>query len=443
MDAAGCYIAGMRRYRPIALCLAGELGIMALLPFLGDLRRHIPLFLLLFLAAAALYLLAVRCALRLRLPFAPIFVTAIVLRIPLFFAQPSLSDDVWRYLHDGRAQLAGVNPYAFAPADARTAPFRGPEYDDINHPELRTIYPPVAQYVFRLMAATPAPLLCWRLLLLVAELVLLTAAAMLLRARGQPPANLALYAWHPLAIVETVGSAHLDPVAIAFLLLTLTALAKSRPLHAGMALAASVGAKLIAAPLLMFTLGRPRVLLAFAVTMIVLYLPFGHSGSVFGSLGVFAETWESNGSLFQLMGPFVGGWVYRWVAAALLVIILARLAWQRVSVDAAAFVYLFALFALAPVVHPWYLLWILALLPLRRVPFDAVGSAALVWTVTVSLAYSAHTQQLAHGGWRIPSLLLYLEYVPVYALLVAQNNTARRFFSMNWMPSTMKTVAKM
>ncbi|HET9441619.1 MAG TPA: hypothetical protein VFO52_15690, partial [Longimicrobiales bacterium] len=114
----------MRRYRPIALCLAGELGIMALLPFLGDLRPHIPLFLVLFLAAAVLYLLAARCALRLRVPFALIVVTAIVLRIPLFLTQPSLSDDVWRYVHDGRAQLAGVNPYAFAPADARTEQFR-------------------------------------------------------------------------------------------------------------------------------------------------------------------------------------------------------------------------------------------------------------------------------------------------------------------------------
>ncbi|HET9441369.1 MAG TPA: hypothetical protein VFO52_14425, partial [Longimicrobiales bacterium] len=122
---------------------------------------------------------------------------------------------------------------------------------------------------------------------------------------------------------------------------------------------------------------------------------------------------------------------------------VARMAWQRVPTDAAAFIYLFVMFALAPVVHPWYLLWILALLPLRRVPFDTVGSAALIWTITVSLAYSAHQQQLAHGVWQIPSLLLFLEYLPVYTLLIVQNSTARKFFRTNWTPSTMKTAAKM
>ena len=82
---------------------------------------------------------------------------------------PTLSDDIWRYLWDGRTLSAGMNPYAEAPAEALArlraegvgsgegADEGGGSAEDrerwqlltrINHPELVTIYQPTSQWFF-------------------------------------------------------------------------------------------------------------------------------------------------------------------------------------------------------------------------------------------------------------------------------------------------------
>ena len=404
-----------------------------------------PLFLVVFALLAVLYLAAARLAMRMRLPLPAIIIAAVCLRVPMFVTQPSLSDDVWRYIHDGRAQHAGVNPFAYAPADRRTEMFRGPEYARINHPHLPTIYPPVAQFGFRVATSFHDPLFAWRLILLGAELVLMLAAARLLRQRGQNPANLALYAWHPLAIIECIGSAHLEPLAIALFLVAMLCLARRAVGAGAAALAASVAAKLITAPLLI-CFPPKRALRAFLLTLGVLYAPFLTADiNVLGSLGTFAGTWAANGSVAVLGVPWFGPRVYRALACIALAAGLLIMKHKRFAADDVAIIYFLGLFALSPVVHPWYLLWVLALLPLRARPFDAVGQTALLWTMTVVLAYSAHHQQLAHGVWTVPPAVLLAEYLPVFGLLVyaAYQKTRPTFSMMNLVPSSRKTAAKM
>ena len=395
--------------------LAGELIVLSIMAGLGDLRRHIPLYLLLFALAALLFALAVWRTTERAPSLRIILFVAIALRVPMFFTEPSLSDDVWRYLHDGRAQLAGMSPYTLAPNDPRTVPYRGSEFGRINHPDVPTIYPPLAQMAFRIAAAFPAPLVAWRLVLLAAEIMLLCAAAVLIGRRAY--GNLALYAWHPLAITEGIGSAHLEPLAISFLVLAIVANARTAPVSAGVALAASVATKLVAAPLILLS-RRTRTLVAFALVLFV-YMPFAlMEPNARGTLSLFAQSWESNGSIFSIANAVVDGRWYRIGAAAVLLAGLWILRRRHAPLPDAAAAFFFALFILAPVVHPWYLLWILALLPLRRHPLDAVGVAALIWTITVVCAYTAHQQMLETQVWRIPPFMLMIEYVPVFALLV-------------------------
>ena len=66
---------------------------------------------------------------------------------------PSLSDDAYRYVWDGKVQLAGQNPYRFAPADRRLDGVRYADRGRINHPRLRTVYPPLAELGFAAVAA--------------------------------------------------------------------------------------------------------------------------------------------------------------------------------------------------------------------------------------------------------------------------------------------------
>jgi len=41
---------------------------------------------------------------------------ALVFRLTLWWSPATLSDDIFRYVWDGRVQLAGINPYFYAPS---------------------------------------------------------------------------------------------------------------------------------------------------------------------------------------------------------------------------------------------------------------------------------------------------------------------------------------
>ena len=422
----------------MTLLLGTELLVIIAISLFGDLREHVPLFLVLFAIASAIYLLAIGRARAHCTSLPVILLWTVLLRVPMFWSAPSLSNDVWRYIHDGRAQLAGVNPYRYAPGDPATTNYRDTEFNNINHADLPTIYPPVAQFAFRLGALAPRNIILWRLLILAAEIGIVVAAAALLKRRGLDSGNLAVYAWHPLAIIESVGSAHLDSLGIAFMVGAIAHFATHAPVRAGILIAASVATKLIAAPVAVLMTRSWKLPVAAGVTVAAVYLPFVIDGTnALGSLGVFAERWESNSSLHGLLAPLVGQRTYRLTAAALLFCVVIGLRLRQTEIATGALITFMLLFLLAPVVHPWYLLWLLAIVPLRVNALDTLGSAALVWTLTVPLAYLALHYEHTTGQWHIPTPILWIEYLPVAAMLSYQMLSRT-----NLIPISRKTAAK-
>ncbi|HNC73376.1 MAG TPA: hypothetical protein PK362_00620, partial [Elusimicrobiota bacterium] len=116
-------------------------------------RAHPGGFLAVFAAAFFLYLPAVRRTLKRPQSLGLILAAGVLFRLTAFLSPPSLSDDIYRYLWDGRVQAAGHNPYRFAPDAPELASLRNAEHTGINHKSVPTIYPPLAQAVFRLAVA--------------------------------------------------------------------------------------------------------------------------------------------------------------------------------------------------------------------------------------------------------------------------------------------------
>src|SRR5688572_25613020 len=82
---------------------------------------RVSVWLALFSAAFACYALAVRAALRqghdgAKPVLRVVLGFAILFRLTFLFASPALSNDLYRYLWDGRQTLAGMNPFSEAPA---------------------------------------------------------------------------------------------------------------------------------------------------------------------------------------------------------------------------------------------------------------------------------------------------------------------------------------
>lgn len=242
---------------------------------------------------SAIYLLAAWIVIRARSSNSTLLVIiafGIVFRLSILFAPPYLSDDIYRYVWDGRVQAAGINPYRYIPAAPELAHLR----DDAIYPKINrkdwahTIYPPVAQVVFFLTTRISESVTWMKATMLLFELVTFWAVAQLLALLGRPRQLLLMYAWHPLVIWEFAGSGHVDAISIAFIALAFLAWQRKSDLGAGFTLACATLVKLFPVVLVPTVLKRERWRIApvFAATIIIGYLAYLSVGpaAVFGSL---------------------------------------------------------------------------------------------------------------------------------------------------------------
>jgi alpha-1,6-mannosyltransferase len=247
-------------------------------------------------AQSAIYLLAAWIVVRARSSNSTLLIVvafAIIFRLSILFAPPYLSDDIYRYVWDGRVQAAGINPYRYIPAAPELAHLRDETiYPKINRKDwAHTIYPPVAQVVFFLTTRISESVTWMKATMLLFELVAFWAAAQLLALLGRPRQLLLLYAWHPLVVWEFAGSGHVDAISIAFIALALLAWQRKSDLGAGFSLACATLVKLFPVVLVPAMLKRWRIAPVMAMTIIVGYLAYISVGprAVFGSLPGYTE----------------------------------------------------------------------------------------------------------------------------------------------------------
>lgn len=215
---------------------------------------------------------------------------AIIFRLSILFAPPYLSDDIYRYVWDGRVQAAGINPYRYIPAAPELAHLR----DDAIYPRINrkdwahTIYPPAAQVVFLLTTRISESVVWMKLTMLFFELVTIWAVVQLLTVFGRARQLVLMYAWHPLVVWEFAGSGHLDAIAICFIALAFLAWQKRSDLGAGFMLGCATLVKFFPIVLVPALLKRARWRIApvFAATIIAGYLAYLSVGptAIFGSM---------------------------------------------------------------------------------------------------------------------------------------------------------------
>src|SRR5215510_12433871 len=141
--------------------LLGSLGILQIAVYivaltLGDLRKYTVAFEYVFFAAFALY--GIACWLVLQLDIIDhrilygIFAITAVLQGVLIFTRPTLSDDMYRYIWDGRVQAQGISPYRYPPNAPALTYLRDTDiYPHINRKNVVTVYPPAAEAAYALL----------------------------------------------------------------------------------------------------------------------------------------------------------------------------------------------------------------------------------------------------------------------------------------------------
>ena len=396
-------------------------------------RRGEPSFIILLAVAGVAYLLAIREFFSVKsLPQRVVFVGLVLAAVwhVLFLLQPpGLDDDIHRYVWDGRVQGLGYNPYMLIPADPALAGLHTSETRSLNHPDLPSPYPPGAQLFFRSVTAIHESVFALKLAFVLCDFAIILVLLDVLRRTGQGVHWVLAYAWHPLLATEIAGSGHIDIVGVLLLLMSAAALVRRWRAAAAVAFGVAVSVKLLPLVLLPFYWKRVRIrdgALAAAVVGL-LYLPFlNHGHILFGSLGSYVQSFRFNDPVFagleRVMAPQVAA------ALAALVGFLAAI-WMRTrSAELApgdfgdTFAWPMAASLLcAPVIYPWYLLW---LLPFMR---SSATLLIIIWTLSIVPTYYVWHLRTLGKPWLVPGWVLLLEYgaVAIAAAAVALRHFMR------------------
>ncbi|HEY6189104.1 MAG TPA: glycosyltransferase 87 family protein [Pyrinomonadaceae bacterium] len=390
---------GLLSWTNLLLVLAGfTLRLMYERGLTGKSSYDLFWFIRLALAQSALYLVAAWAVSRARSTSRSTLIIVIVFaalfRLSIIYTPPFLSDDIYRYIWDGRVQAAGINPYRYIPADEHLKGLR----DDAIYPKInrrdfaRTIYPPLAQAIYLATTRVSESVTWMKATMVGFEVLTLLALLGLLNSMGLPLQRVLIYAWHPLIVWEIAGSGHLDSIAIAFVCLALLAYRRKWETTVGVALGCAVLVKLI--PLALFPALYKRwgwrMPVAFALTIVAAYVPYLSVGiNVFGYLpGYTAEEGLQSGSRFFILslvrrlfgGANVPSAAYMIFAGLVLASLAAWALYRREDSEGShvrsAFVLATAFTLLLSPRYEWYFAWL--------IPFLCFVPYAPVFALTAS-----------------------------------------------------------
>lgn len=296
------------------------------------------------------------------------------------FGVTLFEDDFYRFIWDGWRVLEVGTPYGIPPADffedTAVPPAMQNLLEWVNYPDFPTIYGPVLQLLFAMVAFFFGPdEIGLRIAFALASLIL---SALLLKRHS--PERVALFAWNPLIVAESTLHLHPD-ILLALALFGSLIAGRRHPVIAGICLGLSAGVKIVAFaawPVLLRL--RPSALISAIATLSVLYGVFAIQGLGVGldSTEIFATQWYFNAFAFEPLLHIFGP---TWGRIATLAIAGILVVWMHASAREFDRVPLAAIFGVillfAPALNVWYLLWLLPFALDRREVWPYVASAVL------------------------------------------------------------------
>lgn len=332
------------------------------------------------------------------------------------------TDDILRYQWDGWLTIHQVSPFSLPPnADGlQLLRFNTGTHilpDTLPYASMLTIYPPGAQLLFAsasLIAGGNA--VVWKLALWLSFIALgVTAWRM---SDPQQRKWILLCALSPVVLLHGLTDGHIDLAMALVMMMSISARGSRRIILSGLLLGIAVSIKylpIVALPMLLVELERrDKVLLVASMlcSLAAIYLPFA-GPNLLGSLRTFTASWQTNSAAYTLLASLVGNALTRPLLLVLGIActgaIITR--WRRQPVVALALT-LVTLAVLSPVVHPWYLIAPLALMPLA--PLRSV----ITWTCTVCLYAVGYSMYKGSGVWLEHPAALAVEFLPVMVAAV-------------------------
>ena len=321
-----------------------------------------------------------------QIEFKRIFLIAIISRFIVLFSFPNLSDDIYRFIWDGRCLHLGISPFQYLPSEivGENESLSQKLFLLLNSPDYFSIYPPIGQavaYIATLPIFTSyySSAIIFKLFVFMAEVGSILIAIEILKNLKINSNRIFIYALNPLIIIELTGNIHFEAFMIFFLLLALYFLMNQKILRGGFYLALSICSKLLPLmflPLVVsFTKDLKKVIrfgISSALTGLILFAFFLNMEIISNlgkSIGLYVNKFEFNAGIYyflrglgywikgfntiHIIGPFLS------ILTVVLICSQALHFYIKKKSDKDLFTYALMAFCtyllMATIVHPWYM----------------------------------------------------------------------------------------
>ena len=362
----------------------------------------------------------------------------VLFRLFVLFAFPNLSDDVFRFVWDGRLTVNGENPFLHMPSwyleSKNIIPGLNQElYDQLNSHEYFTVYPPILQYIFAFSVwlfpnDIYASTIVMKCFIFLAECGSIAILLKLFKQFEIHAKYIAIYALNPLVIIELTGNLHFEGLMIFFLLFAIWLLAKNKVILSAGAMSFAICIKLLPLmflPFLIKRLGFKISALYFGCIVLLTTLFFAPFLSdeiflnFFQSIDLYFRKFEFNASIFYIvrwLGFCAKGWnIIQTVGPVMSIIvafIILFIAFREKIVTTKSLlqkmsIALLLYFGMATIIHPWYVTTLVAFTAFWKWRFP------LVWSLLIPLSYFAYS----HSNFYENLWLIAIEYlaIPIFA----------------------------
>jgi alpha-1,6-mannosyltransferase len=449
---------------PIFAGILIAVSLMTLVYLPNLLGEYTPYFLTAFFSAAGGYVIALWRLKSDRINLKMIWGFAILFRVLLLFTEPTLSDDVYRYIWDGHLLNRGLNPYTLPVNSQLLGSVDTPLRSLVNHNWMASPYFPTAQGVFALVTLlVPQSVRAFQVAAVVFDLLTGWVIVVLLKEVELPRQNALIYLWNPLVIVELAQGAHVvDAVMSTLMLLAIWFWLKEKNNSSVIMLAAATLTKFLPILLVPIFFWRwnwlQRVLFGLLLIILIgIFVPgagLGLTGpldgtGIFGALRIYLQKWNYNGGLYHWLEVWISGYktpgavpieivgnrpilITKAITTGLLGMVVLVVTWiarnavpgrnriPNLVILRLCLVPLAAFLLLTATIHPWYVTLIIPFFPFlllkepEHITFKLFMWAGIYFSIAVAWSYLTYLdlENLRELSW-----VRFVEYVPTYALL--------------------------
>ncbi len=336
--------------------------------------------------------------------------------------EPIGSDDIYRYMWDGKVQVNGINPYLYKPIDKELNELHSNILPTkMNFKEMRTVYFPLSQWLFYVgYKISGENFWAYKILIFISIITTIFLLYKILLKLKLENKRLLFFILSPLIYFQFSLDGHLDAYGLPLLISSLYFYINGKKLISAVFLGLSFSVKPIAVVLIpIFFLNensfsdKIKFLIVNLFSFLIQFIPYVFSSNPFEAFFIFSKNWMYNGFIFTTINSFFhNNQLSRLITWLLLLISLLPIYFSKIELIKKIYFAITLMIIFSPVVHPWYLIWVLVLIPL----VDLTSGFYLVSAISLT-SITIYIYKMT-GVWKDFYLVQMIEFIPTILLMI-------------------------